>query len=73
MTPDNKKINMFLHNYTEFIHVTPIVQEMLLGFDILHKKAVLNMRNKTLNVDGSMLPLIVENDCRQKEKLQWYR
>ena len=52
--------------YTEFIHVAPIAQEMLLGFDILHKKAVLNMRNKTLNVDGSMLPLIVEDDCRQK-------
>jgi len=39
---------------------------MLLGFDILLKKAVLNMRNKTLNVDESMLPLIVEDDCIQK-------
>jgi len=52
--------------YTEFVHVAPIAQEMLLGFDILHKKAVLNMRNTTLNVDGSILPLIVENDCIQK-------
>jgi len=52
--------------YTEFIHVAPIAHEMLLGFDIVHKKAVLNMRDKTLNVDGSMLPLIVENDCIQK-------
>ena len=52
--------------YTEFIHVAPIAQEMLLDFDILHTKAGLNMRNETLNVDGSILPLIVENDCKQK-------
>jgi len=52
--------------YTEFVHVAPIAQEMLLGFDVLHKKAGLNMRNKTLNVDGSRLPLIVEDDCIQK-------
>jgi len=52
--------------YTEFVHVAPITQKMLLGFDILHKKAVLNMQNTTLNVDESILPLIVENDCIQK-------
>jgi len=32
--------------YKEFIHVSPFAQEMLLGFDILHKKAVSNMRNR---------------------------
>jgi len=26
--------------YTEFIHVAAIVQDMLLGFDILHKSSV---------------------------------
>jgi len=41
---------------------------MLLGFDILHRKAVLNMRKKTLNVDGSILSLIIENDYRQGKK-----
>ena len=53
------KLKIGSRMYTEFIHVAPIAQEMLLGIDILHKKAVLNMRNKTLNVDESMLPLIV--------------
>jgi len=38
--------------YHECVYVAPISQQMLFGFDILHDKAILNIRNDTLDLDG---------------------
>jgi len=51
--------------YTQFIRAASIFMEILFGFDILHTKAFFNKLKKTLNVDGIMLPLMFENDCRK--------
>ena len=56
--------------YTEFVHVAPITQEMLLGFDILHNKAVLNIRNKTLELmEACYLSLLKMTTYRSRSYL----
>jgi len=59
--------------YTEFIHVAPIAQEMLLGFDILHKKAVLNMRNKTLIANRTRFLSLLKMTADKSRSYQWYK
>ncbi|XP_053400391.1 uncharacterized protein LOC128557239 [Mercenaria mercenaria] len=46
--------------YRESIYVAPITQDMLLGFDLLHSKAVLYMRRGIINFDGEDLHLNVD-------------
>ncbi|XP_053403251.1 uncharacterized protein LOC123555723 [Mercenaria mercenaria] len=41
--------------YRETIYVAPIAKDMLLGFDLLHSKAVLDMRRGIINFDGEDL------------------
>jgi len=43
--------------YKETIYVAPIAQDMLLGFDLLHTKAVLDMRRGVINFDGEEIGL----------------
>ncbi|XP_053405820.1 uncharacterized protein LOC128559022 [Mercenaria mercenaria] len=52
------KLQIGSKSYTEDINVAPIEQDMLLGFDILHKdKAVLDMGKGTLSFYGMTLKL----------------
>ena len=55
--------------YHEILHVVPIEQDMLLGFDILcHRgKSVLDMAKGTLNFDGQVLSLDVGSSTGQAQ------
>ena len=55
--------------YHEILHVAPIEQDMLLGFDILcHRgKSVLDMVKGTLNFDGQVLSLDVGSSTGQAQ------
>ncbi|KAH3751509.1 hypothetical protein DPMN_186070 [Dreissena polymorpha] len=45
--------------YEENIHVAPISQEMLLGFDFIQVRSVLDYANDNFGIDGEEVPMNV--------------
>ena len=50
--------------FNETIHVAPIGQSMLFGFDLLYRRSVINMETDTLRFDGEIIHMNVDEGKR---------